>query len=47
MNHTLVVVEDISLVVSSGVVGFAYAHGIVREVDIAVVAEECLESQHL
>jgi hypothetical protein len=36
----LVIVDDVSQVVSAAVVGLAHAHGVVREVDIAVVAEE-------
>lgn len=36
--HTLVVVYDIAQVVSAAVVGLAHAHGVVRKVDIAVVA---------
>jgi len=34
----LVVIDDISEVVTTAVVGFADAHGVVREVDIAVIA---------
>jgi hypothetical protein len=34
----LVVVYDIAQVVAAGVMGFAHAHGVVGEVDIAVVA---------
>lgn len=40
MADLLVVVDDIAQVVAAGVVCFAHAHGVVREVDIAVVAEE-------
>ena len=36
--HTLVVLLHVSQMIATGVVGFAHAHGIVREVDIAVVA---------
>ena len=36
----LVVLDDIAEVVAAGVVGFAHAHAVVREVDVAVVAEE-------
>ena len=36
-SHTLVVVYDIPKVVSTTVVSFAHTHGIVREVDIAVI----------
>lgn len=36
--RTLVVVNDVAEVVAAGVMGFAHAHGVVREVDIAVVA---------
>lgn len=34
----MVVVDDVAEVVAAGVMGFAHAHGVVREVDIAVVA---------
>lgn len=37
-GRTLVVVYDVAQVVSAAVVGFAHRHGVVREVDIAVVA---------
>ena len=37
---TLVVVDNIAKVVSAAVVGFAHAHGVVREVNIAVVAKD-------
>ena len=37
-RRTLIVVDDVTKVITSAVVGFAHAHGIVREVDIAVVA---------
>ena len=36
--RTLVVLDDVSKVVAAAVVGFAHAHRVVREVDIAVVA---------
>ena len=36
----LVVVDDVAEVVAAAVVGFADAHGVVGEVDLAVVAEE-------
>lgn len=36
--HTLIVIDNISKVIASAVVGFSNAHGIMREVDIAVVA---------
>lgn len=39
-GHTLVVVDHIAQVVASSVVGFAHAHRVVREIDIAVVAED-------
>lgn len=38
----LVVVDDVADVVAACVVGFAHAHGVVRQVDVAVVAEDCL-----
>lgn len=34
----LVVVDDVSQVVSAAVVGFTHAHGVVSEVHVAVVA---------
>lgn len=37
-RRTLVVVYDVSQVVTTAVVGFADAHGVMREVDIAVIA---------
>lgn len=37
-GRTLVVVDDISQVVSAAVVRLADAHGVVGEVDIAIVA---------
>lgn len=37
-RHTLVVFDDIAEVVAARVVCFAHAHGVVCEVDIAVVA---------
>lgn len=40
MADLLVVVDDIAQVVAAGVVRLAHAHGVVGEVDIAVVAEE-------
>ena len=36
----LVVVDDVAQVVAAGIVGFAHAHAVVREVDVAVVAKE-------
>lgn len=36
--RTLVVIDDVAQVVAARVMGFAHAHGVVREVDIAVVA---------
>lgn len=36
--HTLVIVYYIAQVVSAAVVGLAHAHGVVRKVDIAIVA---------
>ena len=40
MPDLLVVVDDVAQVVASAVVCFPHAHTIVREVDVAVVAEE-------
>lgn len=34
----MVVVDDVAEVIAACVMGFAHAHGVVREVDIAVVA---------
>ena len=39
----MVVVHDVAQVVTAAVVGLAHAHGVVREVDIAIVTEDCLE----
>lgn len=39
-GRTLVVVDNVAKVVTTAVVGFAYAHRIVCEVDIAVIACE-------
>jgi hypothetical protein len=36
---TLVVVHDVAEMVATAVVGLAHAHRVVREVDIAVIAE--------
>lgn len=44
---TLVVVDDVAQVVAAAVVGFAHAHGVVGEVDIAVVAEDWERAQKL
>jgi len=38
VKRTLVVVHDIAEVISAAIVRLAYAHGVVGEVDIAVVA---------
>lgn len=35
---TLVVIDDVAQVVAARVMGFAHAHGVMRKVDIAVVA---------
>lgn len=40
VSLTLIVVYDIAQVVATAVVCFAHAHGVVGEVDIAVVAED-------
>lgn len=37
-SRTLVVVDDVAQVVSTAVVRLAHAHGVVREVHIAVIA---------
>lgn len=37
-ERTLVVVDDVAQMVATRVVGFAHAHGVVRKVDVAVVA---------
>jgi hypothetical protein len=36
--RTLVIVDDISQMVSTTVMGFPHTHGVVGEVDIAVIA---------
>jgi hypothetical protein len=41
-RHTLVVVYYISKMISAAVMGLPHAHGVVGEVDIAVVALESL-----
>jgi len=38
VEYTLVVVHDIAEMISTTIVRFAYAHGVVGEVNIAVVA---------
>jgi len=38
VERTLVVVHDIAEVISATIVSLTYAHGVVGEVDIAVVA---------
>lgn len=40
MANLLVVFYDVSQVVSAAVVRLSHAHGVVREVDIAVIAKE-------
>ena len=40
MAYLLVVVDDVAEVVAPAVVGFAHAHAVVGEVDVAVIAEE-------
>jgi hypothetical protein len=40
-ERTLVVVNHVTEVVAAAVVRLAHAHRVVREVDIAVVAEDC------
>ena len=36
----MIVIDNVTEMVAATVVGFAHAHGVVREVDIAVVACE-------
>jgi hypothetical protein len=43
--RTLIILDHVPQVVAAGIVGFAHRHGVVGEIDIAVVAEECCESQ--
>ena len=38
VEHTLIVVQDVPLVISTAIVSFSDGHGVVGEVDIAVVA---------
>lgn len=40
VTDLLVVVDDVAQVVSTTVVGLAHRHGVVRQVDIAVIAED-------
>lgn len=40
VSNLLVIIDDVSQVISTAVVGLAHAHGVVRKVDVAVVAEE-------
>ena len=40
MSDLLVIVDDVAQVVATRVMRLAHAHGVVGEVDIAVVAEE-------
>ena len=37
-SHTLVVVDDVSKMVATAVVGLSHAHTVVSEVDIAIIA---------
>lgn len=39
-THTLIVIYYIPQMIAATVVGFAHAHGVVREVDIAVIAKD-------
>lgn len=45
MTNLLVVIDDVAQVVSATVVCLAHAHTVVREVDIAVVAEDWKEEE--
>lgn len=38
ISHTLVIVDDVSQVVATAVVGLAHTHRVVSEIDIAVIA---------
>jgi hypothetical protein len=40
VTDLLVVVDDVTEVVATAIVGFAHRHGVVCQVDIAVVAED-------
>lgn len=40
VTDLLVVVDDVPYVIAAGVVGLAHAHGVVRQVDVAVIAED-------
>ena len=44
LGRTLIVVDNVAQVVASAVVGFAHAHRVVREIDIAVVAWRVVSS---
>lgn len=39
---TLIVLDDVSQMITTAIVSFSYAHRIMCKVDIAVVAEECV-----
>jgi hypothetical protein len=43
VSDLLVIVDDVAQMVSAGVVGLAHAHRVVRQVHIAVVAEDYIE----
>lgn len=45
--RTLVVVYDIAQMIATAIVSFSHAHGVVSEVDIAVVAFEELASSRV
>lgn len=47
MADLLVVVNDVTDVVATGVVGLAHAHRVVCQVDIAIVAKDCGEERKL
>ena len=41
MSDLLIVIHHVAQVISAAIVCFANAHGVVRQVDVAVVAEDC------
>lgn len=40
VTDLLVVIDNVAEMVATAVVGLAHAHGVVREVDIAIIAKE-------
>jgi hypothetical protein len=42
--HTLIVVDHVPEMISTGIMSLSYRHRVVGEVDIAIITEECCES---